>query len=117
MRAGIVVVVVSALFSLAAPAGARSGAASCGAFKARSFTGDKVHIRVSVYTGPVSCHNARRVLRYSITHREQRGNVALGSPKGWNCVRGGPGLFPNAAGYSCEANRPRRVVTGRFLQN
>jgi hypothetical protein len=89
----------------------------CGAFRATSFTGEGVHVQVKVHRGPVRCGTARRVLRYSITHAEPEGNNALGSPKGWLCARGGPGIFPAAAGYSCEAVKPRRVVTGRFLSS
>lgn len=102
---------------LALPLGAAGAPAHrpCGTFRATSFTGAKTHVKVTVYQGPTRCRQARHVLRYAITHRERRGNTLVGSPPGWNCANGGPGIVPLAAGYSCEANNPRRIVTGLFL--
>jgi hypothetical protein len=117
MRTGLLTFVILTLACAALPGvGAADAARSCGTFRATSFTGAAAHIRVKVYTGPVGCGTAREVLRYAITHKEVAGNSAVGSPKGWLCANGGPGIFPAAAGYSCEAVRPRRIVTGLFLQ-
>jgi hypothetical protein len=115
MRRVLLVAVIAALIGAALPAVASGHSRGCGSFVATSFTGARTHVGVTVYSGPVRCREARRVLRYSITHKERRGNVAVGSPEGWNCADGGPGLGPAAAGYSCEASNPGRIVTGRFL--
>jgi hypothetical protein len=115
MRTGILTIAISALICVGLPSGAAAQSRGCGAFRATSFTGDRVHVRVSIYTGSVRCRVARSVLRFAITHREVKGNTAVASPPGWLCANGGPGIFPAAAGYSCEAEHPRRIVTGRFL--
>jgi hypothetical protein len=114
MRIAVLAIAI-ALTCAALPSIASADAHDCGSFRATSFTGSSAHIGVSVYAGPVSCRQARRVLRYAITHREAHGNSALGSPRGWACARGAPDIFPAAAGYSCEATHPRRIVSGRFI--
>jgi hypothetical protein len=109
MRAVFLAIAILTLTSVALPSAAVAESRDCGAFRATSSTGSSAHVRVSVYTGPVSCRQARRVLRYSITHGSST------NPKGWICARGGPDILPTAAGYSCEAQHPHRIVTGRFL--
>ncbi len=109
MRKVLLVAVIAASIGTALPGVASGHSRGCGSFRATSSTGGKAHIRASVYTGPVSCSKARHILRFSITHSSSV------NPKGWICARGGPGIFPTAAGYSCEAQRPHRIVTGLFL--
>jgi hypothetical protein len=115
MRRLLLAAVIAASLGATLSGTASGHSRGCGSFVATSFTGARTHVGVTVYSGPVRCCEARRVLRYSITHKERRGNVAVGSPDGWNCANGGPGLGPAAAGYSCEASNPARLVTGRFL--
>lgn len=93
----------------------RDGGSACGTFRAVTFAGSRAHIRARVQRGPVKCQQARRVLRYAITHREGNDNNPFGSTPGWECARGGPGIRFTVEGYSCEARRPTRIVTGRYL--
>jgi hypothetical protein len=109
MRNVLLVIAISVSIGAALPGVASGHSRDCGTFRATSATGSQAHIRASVYAGPVSCRRARHVLRFSIAH----GSSA--NPKGWICARGGPGIFPTVAGYSCEAQRPHRIVTGLFL--
>lgn len=119
MRIALSIVAVTVMslapYGLASDGLGRNGGAACGTFKAVTFTGSRAHIRARVHRGPVKCRQARKVLRYAITHREGSGNNPFGSPPGWECARGGPGIRFTVEGYSCEARQPTRIVTGRYL--